>query len=264
MKDFVRVLKWTFNNDFAEPFPELLVFLFVFVVATSNFIDVGGTDQLFANLTWKVIVVLIIMVGIGGTRSYSQALERGEIGLEMLSLKISRIRFALLKYLAVFLIFAGILFVADVVAFFEFLGYFPSVQNYSMWGFAPTATFAIMFLEQLLLLFFLNSLIFLLALTAKRPTVVLLGFFVFAIFFAMPSMFTQLTIPKFLAIGYGDYEIVNQLSGFVFVLLYRNTTSQIAIFAPKTDAVLSLIYRGCVGAVTLIAALQVFKRVNMD
>ncbi|MDG7009086.1 MAG: hypothetical protein JRN06_12825 [Nitrososphaerota archaeon] len=264
MKDFVSVLKWTFKNDFGEPFPELLVFLFVFVVATSNFIDAQGTDELFANLTWRVIIILIIMVGIGGMRSYSQALERGEMGLEMLNLRASRVRFAFLKYLAVLLIFAVILLVVDIVGFAEFLGYFPSIQYYSMWGSAPTATFAIMFLEQLLLLFFLNSVIFLIALAVRRPTVVLLGFFVFAIFLAMPSTFTQLKVPEYLQLGYGDYEIVNQLSGFFFVLFYRNTASQIHIFAPNTVAVFSLIYRGSVGVAALVSALQIFKKADMD
>jgi len=262
--NFTEVLRWTIKNDFVEPFPEIVFFILVLIVATNNFVSVGGTEDLFANLTWKTIIILIVLVGIGGTRSYSQALEKGETATEMLTMRVSRVRFAILKYFSVFLTLSGIILAVDFFAFFEFLGYFPWISVYSTWGSAPVASFVVMFLEQLVLLFLLNSLIILIAFCVKKSTVTLLVFFTFGLFWAMPSIFTPSVVPGYLQLGYGDNQIANQISQFVFVLLYRNTPAMIALTTPDATAILSFAYRGCVGALALIAAVQVFKWTDMD
>jgi len=260
---FLRVLKWSYKNDFVEPFPEIVLFLGVVLIASNSFLDVAGATNLFVNLTWKSILILVIFVGIGGIRGYSLALEKGEITRQMLTLRVSRTKFIFLKWLSLFVIFFAVLLSVDAVAFFVFLGYFPSVTVYTLWGAAPVMVFALVLAEQVLLLLFLNSLVMLISFATRRTTVAMLVFLAFALFTAMPYSFVSSGIPNFLQLGYGDYTIVNGLSSYIYDLLYRPSAIAAAA-SPTMEVYLALIYRVLAGLGFFAVALQLFKGVDMD
>jgi hypothetical protein len=263
LRSFLRILKWSYKNDFVEPFPEIVLFLGIVLIASNSFLDVTGTTNLFVSLTWKSILIIVIFVGIGGIRGYSLALEKGEITRQMLTLQISRTKFIFLKWLSLFAIFFAVLLSVDVVAFFVYLGYFPSFAAYALWSTAPVMVFALMLAEQVLLLIFLNSLVMLISFATRRTTVALLVFLAFTLFSAMPLSFVSSGIPNFLQLGYGDYTIVNGLSSYIYDLLYR-PSALAAAASPTMEVYVALIYRVLAGLGLFALALQVFKGVDID
>lgn len=262
--DFARLLLWTYKNDFIEPFPEIVLFLSIVIVVDQSFLyGVDVASGVFANISWNLILLIIIFVGIGGSRSYGIALDRGEAVHQMLALRIPRWRFAFLKWLALFVTFASILLVVDFVAFFVYLGYFPSVSAYSLWGGAPLVTFGLAVGEQLALLFFLNSAMLMISFGVKRTTASLLIFLVFALLAARLYAVGPPGILGDFQLGYGDYNIVNSFSTYLFTLFYR-PASQLANSSPSIDVVVGLLYRVLGGLILLLGGIQLFRRSDLD
>lgn len=262
MSNLLKVLQWTYKNDFVEPLPELVLLLGVVSVASHNFLDIGTSD-LFSSLTWNLDILLLIFVGIAGVMSYSLALERGQVAQQFLSLRVSRSKFVFLKWTSLFVIFAVFALLLDSVAFFLYLGFFPDISAYSTWGFAPAFTFLIMVGEQMVFLAFLNSLVMAVSFGLKKTTVSLLVFLTFTLFSAGYLTFGSTILPSYVQLGYGDYLFVNSLSSYVFPLLYRSAGVAMTS-APSSMAYLALAYRS-VGAITLfLAGLALLVRADLD
>lgn len=262
MGNLLKVLRWTFKNDFIAPLPELVLLLGVIEVGSHNFLGVATSEQ-FTSLTWNLDILILIFVAIAGVMSYSLALERGEVAQQFLSLRVSRAKFVALKWASLFLIFIVFALLLDSVAFFLYLGYFPNLGSYSGWGDAPGLTFLIMVGEQLALLAFLNSLVMVVSFGIRRTTVSLLVFLVFTLFTAGYFSFGSLAVPDYLLLGYGDYLIVNSFSAYAFDLLYRPATIAFSN-APAVTDYLALSYR-VVGAVVLFfAGLALLVRADLD
>ena len=260
--NFLKVLRWTFKNDFAEPLPELVLLLGVITVGSRNFLGVATSGQ-FASLTWNLDVLILIFVAIAGVTSYSLAFERGQVAQQFLSLRISRAKFVALKWASVFLIFVIFAMLLDFVAFFLYLGYFPNFLSYSGWGDAPGLTFLVMVGEQVVLLAFLNSLVMVVSFGTRRTTVSLLVFFAFTLITAGYFSLGSMTVPDYLRLGYGDYLIVNNFSAYAFDLLYRPATVALSN-APAITDYFALSYR-MVGAVGLFfVGLALLVRADLD
>lgn len=195
--------------------------------------------------------------------SYSLGLERGQVTQQFLSLRISRARFVALKWASLFVIFSTFALLLDAVAFFLFGGYFPTPETYSSWGSAPALTFFIMLVEQLLLLAFLNSLVMAISFGVRRITISLLVFFFFALYSSGFLTFGTNILPDFMRLGYGDYLVVNDISAYVFDLLFRPVAQALAN-APTLMDYASLAYRG-VGAVLLfLVGMGLLVRNDLD
>lgn len=263
MGNLLKVLRWTFKNDFVEPLPELVLLLGVVEVASHNFLGQGGTSGQFSNLTWNLDVLILIFVAIAGVMSYSLALERGQVAQQFLSLRVSRAKFVALKWASVFVVFVVFALLLDFVALFLYLGYFPNLGSYSGWAEAPGLSFLIMIGEQLVFLAFLNSLVMAISFGIRRTTVSLMAFLAFTLFTAGYLSFGSTIIPKYLQLGYGDYLIVNNFSTWVFNVLYRPAAVALATTPNLTDF-LALAYRG-VGALALfLAGLAFLVRADLD
>lgn len=262
MGSFLKVLKWTYKNDFVEPFPELVLLLGVVSVSSAYSLSFSVTNE-FASLTWRLIILILIFAAIGGVMSYSFALERGQVAQQFLSLRVSRARFAMLKWVSVFVIFAAFALLFDFIAFFLYLGYFPSLSAYNFWGDAPAFAFLFMVGEQLVLLAFLNSLVMAISFGLRRTTISLLTFLVFTLFSAGYFPIGSASIPDFLRLGYGDYLLVNGLSTYVFELLYR-PASQALASAPTTTDYLVLAYRAVGAVVLFVVGVGLFMRADLD
>ncbi|MDG6920994.1 MAG: hypothetical protein JRN59_05640 [Nitrososphaerota archaeon] len=221
------------------------------------------TTIVFAELTWKLIILILMFVAIGGAMSYSFALERGQVAQQFLSLRVSRAKYVLLKWTSVFVVFAVFALIFDFIAFFLYLGYFPNLGAYTIWGEGPSFAFLFMVGEQLVLLAFLNSLVMAISFGLRRTTISLLTFLVFTLLSAGYFPLGSATIPDFLRLGYGDYLFANGLSTYTFELLYR-PASQALASAPTTTDYLVLIYRA-VGAVVLsLVSVVLFVRADLD
>lgn len=250
MSTLLRLLKWTYVNDLVEPFPEIVLFLSVVVIASNNFISSTAATDMFTTLTWKLVLLIIILVAIGGTRSFSFALEKREIVYQLLGLRVSRWRFAALKWLSLLIVFFSIVVVVDVVAFVEFLGYFPPIAEYSLWGSSPAFIFAFMVGEQLLLLAFLNSLVMLISIGSRKTTSSLLIFLVVTLFSALPYLFISSGFPDYLMLGYGDYQILNP-------------ASLASLFGPNEEFYFAVLYRAGGAIVMFVVSLRLFKRMEI-
>ncbi|MDG6964179.1 MAG: hypothetical protein JRM74_00555 [Nitrososphaerota archaeon] len=258
----LKVLRWTYKNDFVEPFPELVLFLGV--VSVTSVYSLGlDTTEVFAKLTWSIIILILIFAAIGGVMCYSLALERGQVAQQFLSLRVSRARFAALKWVSVFVIFAAFALLFDFIAFFLYLGYFPSLGTYAFWGDAPAFAFLFMVGEQLVLLAFLNSLVMVISFGLRRTTISLLVFLAFTLFSAGFFPLGSASIPDFLRLGYGDYLFVNGLSTYVFELLYR-PASQALASAPTATDYLALAYRAVGAVVLFVIGVGLFVRADLD
>lgn len=262
MGDFLKVLRWTFKNDFVEPLPELVLLLGVVEVASHNFLGLGTTGQ-FDNLTWNLDVLILIFVAIAGVMSYSLALERGQVAQQFLSLRVSRAKFVALKWASLFVTFVAFVLILDFVAFFLYLGYFPNFGSYSNWAAAPVFVFALMVGEQMLLLAFLNSLVMAISFGIRRTTVSLLVFLAFTLFTAGYISFGSTIIPQYLQLGYGDYLIVNSFSTYAFNVLYRPAAFALASAPDLTDC-LALAYRVISAVVLFFAGLALLVRADLD
>jgi len=255
-------LRWTFKNDFVEPLPELVLLLGVVEVGSHNFLGQGTADQ-FSNLTWNLDVLILIFVAIAGVMSYSLALEKGQVVQQFLSLRISRAKFAALKWASLFVIFVLFILLLDFIAFFLYLGYFPTFGSYARWADAPALSFLIMIGEQLVLLAFLNSLVMAISFGIRRTTVSLLVFLAFTLFTAGYLSFGSAIIPEYLQLGYGDYLIVNSFSTYVFNMLYRPAALALAS-APDITDYLALAYRVISAVVLFFAGLALLVRADLD
>jgi hypothetical protein len=262
LSNLLRILGWTYKNDFVEPLPELILLLGVVSVASHNFLG-QGTSDLFSRLTWDLDIIILVFVAIAGVRSYSQALERGEVAQQFLSLRISRAKFVLLKWLSLFIIFVIFALTLDAVAFVLYLGFFPSVGSYSAWGDAPVLTFLVMLTEQIVFLAFLNSLVMAVSFGLRKTTVSLLVFFAFTLFSAGYLVLGSTFLPDYLQIGYGDYIAVNGLSTYAYDLLYRS--AQVAQSStPAMADYLALVYRALGAVILYFAGLGLLIRADLD
>jgi hypothetical protein len=245
-----------------EPFPELVLFLGV--VSVTSVYSLGlNTTEVFAKLTWVLIILILIFAAIGGVMCYSLALERGQVAQQFLSLRVSRVRFAALKWVSVFVIFAAFALVFDFIAFFLYLGYFPNLGAYSLWGDAPGFAFLIMIGEQMVLIAFLNSLAMALSFGLRRTTISLLAFLAFTLYFAGFFPLGSAAIPDFLHLGYGDYLFVNHLSTYAFELFYR-PAAQAMTLAPNTTDYLTLAYRAVGAVILFVVSVGLFVRADLD
>ncbi len=265
MRTFLRVLEWTFRNDFVEPFIEIVLFIIIFIAASSTFINPGGNTQIFSSLTWNLIYIIVILVGIGGVRSYSLGLERGEVVRQMSSLRLTRSGFLWRKWLSLYLIFASMLLITDAIIFFEDFGFFPNPTLASNWGSFGLLTWVFMVPEQLALLVFLNSLVAILSLVFRNTTVSLLIYFVYT--FLGVSLYTvsHLGVASYLQLGYGDYQIVNTASDHYFYLLYQPyNTIGLRVSALNAAFYVGVIYRVVGGLIMLVLAALRFRGMDLD
>jgi len=259
--DFLKVFRWTYKNDFVEPFPELVLLLGVVSVSSSYSLGFDATNE-FAKLTWNLTLLTLIFAAIGGVMSYSLALERGQVTEQLLSLRVSRARFVALKWASVFVILAVFALLFDFVAFFLYLGYFPNLGAYTIWGEAPGFAFLIMVGEQLVFLAFLNSLVMAVSFGLRRTTISLLAFLAFTLFSAGYFPLGSAAIPDFLRLGYGDYLFVNGLSYYAYLLFA--SSPQALVSAPTTTDYLVLAYRAVGAVVLFIISVGLFVRADLD
>jgi hypothetical protein len=245
-----------------EPFPELILLLGVASVSSIYSLGLDSTNA-FAKLTWSLIILILIFTAIGGVMSYCSALERGQVAQQFLLLRISRAKFAVLKWVSVFAIFAAFALLFDFTAFFLYLGYLPNPVEYSLWGEAPGFAFFIMVVEQLVLLAFLNSLVMAVSFGLRRTTISFLVFLAFTLFSAGYFPLGSVAIPDFLRLGYGDYLFVNGLSTYTFEVLYRPGSQALAFSLTTTDY-LVLIYRAVGAIVFFIVSVTLFVRIDLD
>jgi hypothetical protein len=231
-------------------------------VASHSLLGLGTSDD-FSSLTWNLDILILIFVAIAGVMSYSLALEKGQLTQQFLSLRVSRARLVVLKWMSLFVVFVAFAMLLDFTSFFVYLGYFPNLSAYSNWGGAPTYDFLIAVGEQLAFLAFLNSLVMAVSFGLKKTTLSLLVFLAFALFSAGFLTFGVATIPAYLQLGYGDYLIANGFSHFVFSLLYRSGP-EIAASTPALVDYLGLAYRGAGAIVLFLVGLGLFVRADLD
>jgi hypothetical protein len=257
--NFLKITKWTFTNDLVVPFPEIVLFLFVILAASSTPLDAVEADSFLSTVSWEIIYILILFVGIAGIRGYSIALERGEIARQMITLRMSRLRFAFYKWLSLYSLLAVFLLIVDFVVFLLYFAFFPAPSFYIQWGEAPLFTWILMVAEQMLLLFFLNSIVMLISFAVRRSSsVALLVFFAFALLGTQLSTL-GLNLSDYYQLGYGDYQIVNALSSYL-LRLYEHSSATLS-----SDTILSgVAYRAIVGAACFAIALWLVERIDMD
>lgn len=260
----LKVLGWTLKNDVVFPLPEIvLAFSLYIVLAKNSLTDTAPTD-VFENLTYDLIILVILFVGIAGARGYAIALERGELSRQMIGLRISRTRLLVLKWISVFILSFAILVTIDIAAFFSLVAYIPSISTYSVWGSAPLLAFAIMVGEQAILLAFLNSLSSTLSLAIRRTTVSLLVFFLVAFLGSQLYVVGTTGEPlSYLQLGWGDYKIVLDATQYAYYSIFNHNL--VSAFGGLTEQFyIGLAYR-TVGIVLLLAvSFYSFKRADLD
>lgn len=263
--NLLKVLGWTLKADIVFPFLEIVLFASLYLMLTENTLSGTASSDILESLTSNLLYLIILFVGIAGVRGYAIALERGELTRQMIGLGVSRAKIVVLKWLSLFII-SLVLFVAiDAAVFIEFVGYFPSVTSYLIWGSAPLLAFAVVVGEQAILLAFLNSLSAALSLGIKRTTVSLLVFFIVAFLGTELYMFGTTGSPfSYLQLGYGDSNIVMEITQSVYS--FFSDLSHITYFAPPVTEqfYIGLSYR-IVGAIALLAiSVFLFVRADLD
>lgn len=256
MVRFSGIMKWTFQNDMMPPFLEVILFLMAYLATSSYSLDSGATLTTYSYLSWNLIYVMIFLVAISAVRSFSMATERGETSRQMMSGYTSRVRFVLAKFFSLYLCTAALLLVVDVIALFVYMGYFFSPSVYISLGSASLVVWGLAVLEQLLLLFFLDSLAVTLSLLTRSTTVSLLLFLVITL---LGVNLYRAGLPGWsvnLQLGYGDYNIVNTVSEYLF-----NPRSNAP---PDFSIYVGVVYRAAGSLVLLLTSLFRFNTMDLD
>lgn len=258
-------LKWTFQNDMVPPFAELVLFLMVFSAVSSYSLDGQVTLTRYFSLTWNLAYIIILLVAISGARAFPLAIERGEIARQLVSGRTSRLGFVLAKFLTFFSSTVMLILVADVVALCVYMGYFFSPSAYISLGTASLVNWGIAVLEQLLLLFFLDSLAMALSLLTKSTTVSLLLFLVVTL---IGVNLYEAGLPGWavnLQIGYGDYNIVSAISSYLFSIAYEpGNIAMRSQTAPGIPVLIGIIFRLLGGLVLFLVSLFRFNTMDLD
>ncbi len=246
--------------------PEIAVFLLVYLAITFNQVDAGNVLARSQNVTWDMIYMIVILSGIGGVKAFSIALDKGELVREMVASGSSRIRFLLRKFFSLYLLTLLLVFLADVAVLVVFMEYYFSPEVYSSaLGTAPLVTWGVAVAEQMMLLFFLCSLIAFLSFASKSTAVSLLVFLAITI---IGISFYRISLPTwagYLQLGSGDYSIVNRVSQYLFFALFQSGNRvELAEYAANAQLLLGVAYRLVGGAVLLLAALVRFNRMDLE
>jgi|GEM_PF-724695 ABC-type transport system involved in multi-copper enzyme maturation permease subunit len=265
MGKFSGIMKWTFQNDMLPPFVEVILFLLVYLATSSYVLEVQSTLTMYYSLSWNLIYVIIFLVAISAVRAFSIATERGEISRQLMSGYTSRARFILAKFLSLYALTVVLLLVVDVVALFVYMGYFFSPSVYISLGTASLANWGISIMEQLLLLFFLDSLAMALSLLTKSTTISLLLFLVITL---LGVNLYRAGVPGWavnLQLGYGDYNIVNSITSYLFYITYEpNNTAMATQLAPGVSVYVGIIYRLLGGSILFLISLFRFGTMDFD
>ena len=256
-----ELMKWTFKSDFSEPFVEIVLFLFVGIGASRGFLEATAVSDMFAILTWNLIYPIIFLVAIGGARSFALSQEHGEIGRQLIMQGQRRIVFLAEKFLCLYLLSAALLIIADGVVFLEYLGYFFSPLVYPNLLTDPVIAWSATILEQLMLLFFLDSLILFLGVTIRKTTVVLLVFLAVTILGVSLYVTSPPSWAADLQLGYGDYNMTNLLNQFLYADFYRVSKPTIAVGGA---IFFGLIYRFAGGVLFLVLSFLRFMKMDLD
>jgi hypothetical protein len=262
-----KVVSWTIKSDIVFPFLEIVLAVSLYIILTKNPLSSSASSDLFTNLTWDLIYLIVIFVGIAGARGYAIALERGEIGRQMIGLRISRTKIILLKWLSIQLVSFVLILAVDIVAFFWVEGYFPSPAAYSIWGSAPLVAFLVMVLEQFLLIAFLNSLSAAVSLVLKRTIVSLLIFFIVTLLgvqlYVVGSTVTGGPF-SYLQLGWGDYNIVMDITNYLYYGFLNYNPLSASFLHLSLQFYVGLIYR-VLGAIALLwISILAFRRADLD
>lgn len=257
---FRELVRWTYWNDMVAPFPEVVIFLLVYLAAANTILTPGGRVYAYENISWRLLYPLLLLVGLAGARAYASAIESGEASRQLLMANLNRRRFLLEKFTALFILEFALLIVADLVYLFEYLGYWPALQFYSEWAAAPLLAFGISLLEQALLVFFLNALIALVCVGLRNTNLSLLVYLAFSLAGAYFYEVNSPLILRFIQLGYGDWGIVNQLYPAMYSLLYYGG----GLSGLSAAFYVSVVFRGVGGACMLAAASLIFGRIDLD
>lgn len=262
---FSETLRWTFKHDLALPFPEIILFLTIYIAVSPHIILANSALGRYESLTWDIMYPIIFLIGIGGVRVFSTSLERGELSRQIMATRTSRTGFAIRKFLSFYLSTIVLLVVADVVALVVYMGYFFSPGAYTSIGVAPLLVWGVSLLEQLLLLFFLCALIMFLSLVSRSTTVSLLLFLAITILGISLYNFGVPGWAKDLQLGYGETEIVRQTASYIFNMFYFPTTAaELARLAPDLAVYVGALYRLLGGAILLGCALLRFNSMDLE
>jgi hypothetical protein len=262
MGRLLESMRWTFKNDFSEPFLELVLLIVVYLVAVEPAIHVGDISARFSNLSWTTIYPMIFLTGIGGIRSFSLAAERGELARQLIDQKLTRTLFLASKFLSFYVLTFVPLLMVDLVAYLEFKGYFFHLP-YTQLGTDFTLFFLVALLGQALLLFFLDSLVLALSVFLRKTTVVLLVFFAITILGVSLYVTNPPISLKYLQLGYGDFLITNDLAGYLeYVLTFGFSGLHLPVL---TQAFFfGVIYRVVGGVLLFMASILWFRRMDLD
>ncbi len=169
------------------------------------------------------------------------------------------------KFLSFYLSTLVLLVFADVVSSIVYMAFYFPPGAYNSLGIAAPLDLAIALLEQLALLFFLDSLAMFLSLLLRSSTTSLLVFFAVTI---LGVGLYEVGIPpwaQYLQLGWGDYMIVNKLSAYIFTALYQpNNTLMLSANAPDIRFTVGLTYRLLGGFVLFLFSLLRFNTMDLE
>jgi hypothetical protein len=261
-----KIMQWTLQNDLTLPFLEIILFLAAYEAITDY--TILGTDALtrYTSLTWNMIYVIIFLSAIGGVRVFSMAVERGEVSRQLVDSGSSRHRFILSKFASFYITTLLVLLIADVVALLVYMGYFFDISVYTVIGTASLLNWAVMIAGQMLLLFFLDSLIMSLSLFFRSATVSILIFLAVTVLGVSLYTFGLPSWAKDLQLGFGDYEIANKVTAYAFYTVIRHASNLSVVSAaiPNLTTFYGILYRLVGGIALFIAGVFRFNTMDLD
>lgn len=262
-----RLTQWTLQNDLAFPFAEIILFLSAYEALSYSSVSAGGVLTMYDALTMNMIYIVVFLSAIAGARMFSMAIERGEISRQLVEARTSRVRFLLSKFASFYLLTFALVLVVDVAALFVYMGYFFDPAVYTSLGVASLTDWSLMLLEQLLLLFFLDSMIMFLSLVFRSATVSILVFLAVTVLGVSLYTIGPPTWAKDLQLGYGDWDIVNRSASYLFLTLVRHASGNLSLYSsqlPNFTTLVGFYYRLLGGLVLFIAGALRFNTMDLD
>jgi hypothetical protein len=265
MSRFSEILRWSLQSDMAFPFLEVVLFLVVYLSLSYHSLIAQDILERPITITSDLIYVIVLTAGIAGARAFSIALDKGELSRQFMTFGGTRLKFILHKFLSFYLTTLSLLVIANVTVFLVFMTSFFSPQVYINLGEQGPVIWVISLLEQMLLLFFLDSLIMVLSLGFRSATISLLLFFVVTI---LGISFYRLDLPiwtQYMQLGWGDQTMVNTLVKYIFFNSYAPPSLHLpAYLIPSLGFYVGIVYRAIGGIVFFFVSLLRFNSMDLD